>query len=149
MDHMRKYLIVVAKFNKKVTDGLLQGARKALREAKVKESEIKIVRVPGTWEIPFAANWFAGADRPCAIIVLGAVIKHETSHDYWINHAVFPCLQELAEEQMVPVTLGIITCDNDKQAIARSRNDKENRGYVAAKAAVEMVKLLSHDATRK
>ncbi len=142
---MQKYLIVAAKFNKNVTDGLLAGARRALRQAGVKDTEIKIVRVPGTWEIPFAANWFAGSDRPCAIIALGAVIKHETSHDYWINHAVFPCLQELAEEHMVPVTLGIITCDNEKQAIARSRADKENRGYVAAKAAVEMVKLLERD----
>ncbi len=146
---MRKYLIVVAKFNKKVTDGLVAGARRALADAKVKESEIKIVSVPGTWEIPFAANWFAGADRPCAIIALGAVIKHETSHDYWINHAVFPALQEVAEEHMVPVTLGIITCNNEKQAIARSRTDKENRGYVAGKAAVEMVKLLTHDVARK
>ena len=142
MDHTRKYLIVVAKFNKKVTDGLLAGARRALAQAKVKENEITVVRVPGTWEIPFAANWFAGADRPCAVIALGAVIKHETSHDYWINHAVFPALQEVAEEHMVPVTLGIITCDSEKQAIARSRADKENRGYAAAKAAVEMVRLL-------
>lgn len=143
---MRKYLIVVAKFNKKVTDGLLTGAKRALREAGVKTTQIKVVAVPGTWEIPFAANWFAGADRPGAIIALGAVIKHETSHDYWINHAVFPQLQEIAEEHMVPVTLGIITCDNEKQALARSRNNKENRGYVAAKAAVEMVKLLAYGA---
>ena len=144
MNHTRKYLIVAAKFNKKVADGLLAGARRALAEAKVKESEIKVVRVPGTWEIPFATNWFAGSDRPCAIIVLGAVIKHETSHDYWINHAVFPRLQQIAEDQMVPLTLGIITCDSEKQALARSRPDKENRGYVAAKAAVEMVQLLAH-----
>ena len=142
MDHTRKYLIVAAKFNKKITDGLLQGARKALREAGVKDAEIKIVRVPGTWEIPFAANWFAGADRPCAIVALGAVIKHETSHDYWINQAVFPALQEVAQQHMVPVTLGIITCDNEKQAIVRSRADNENRGLVAAKAAIEMVRLL-------
>ncbi len=143
-DHIRKYLIVAATFNKNVTDGLLAGARRALSEAKVKESEIKVVRVPGTWEIPFATNWFAGGDRPCAIIALGAVIKHETSHDYWINHAVFPRLQQIAEDQMVPLTLGIITCDSEKQALARSRADKENRGYVAAKAAVEMVQLLAH-----
>lgn len=149
MDHTRKYLIVVAKFNKKVTDGLLDGTLRALREARVKESEIKIVRVPGTWEIPFAVSWFAGSDRPRAIIVLGAVIKHETSHDYWINHAVFPRLQQIAEDQMVPLTLGIITCDNEKQAIARSRNDKHNRGYIAGCAAVEMVKLLAHDVKRK
>ena len=136
-----KYLIIVARFNKKVTDGLLKGARKALREVKVKDGEVKIVRVPGTWEIPFAANWFAGADRPCAIIALGAVIKHETSHDYWINHAVFPALQETMEEYHIPVTLGIVTCNTWKQAVARSRNNKENRGYAAAKAAIDMVKL--------
>ena len=146
---MRKYLIVVAEFNKEITDGLLKGARKAFKENSVKSSQIKVVRVPGSWEIPFAAHKVARTKKYCAIVTLGAVIKGETTHDYWINHAVFPALQEIVEEYMIPVTLGIITCNTWKQAADRSRSNKENRGYVAAKAAVEMVKLLAHDASRK
>ena len=70
------------------------------------------------------------------------MIKGETTHDFWINHAVFPALQEIVEEYMIPVTLGIITCNSEEQAIARSRNNKENRGYVAAKAAIAMSHLV-------
>ena len=137
---MRKYLIVAARFNKKITDGLLQGALKAFHEAGVPKARIKIVRVPGSWEIPFGVRWFA-SEPPAAVVTLGAVIKHETTHDYWINHAIFPELQRLTEELMAPIALGIITCDSEKQAMARSRDNKDNRGYVAAKAAVEMAKL--------
>lgn len=136
-----RYAIVVAKFNKEITDGLLRGALKALKEARVKESQIKIVRVPGAWEIPIACHMLGRTKKYAAIVTLGAVVKGATTHDFWINHAVFPALQEVAEEYMIPVTLGIITCNTWKQAVARSRNNKNNRGYWAAKAAVEMAHL--------
>lgn len=137
---MRNYFIIVAKFNKKITDGLLNGALRALKDAHIPPLRIRIVRVPGSWEIPIASRWFA-SDRPEAIITLGAVIKGDTTHDYWINHAIFPELQRIAEEMMIPVTLGIITCQTEAQAVERSRANKDNRGYVAAKTAVEMAKL--------
>lgn len=136
-----RYGIVVANFNKEITDGLLRGALKAFQEARVPSSRIKVVRVPGSWEIPLACHFLARTKKYAAIITLGAVVKGETTHDYWINHAIFPALQEVAEEYMIPVTLGIITCNTWKQAVARSRNNKENRGYVAAKAALEMAAL--------
>ena len=145
------YLIVVAEFNKEITDGLLVGALAAFKEARVKKSQIKIVRVPGAWEIPIACRILLAAvskrrrsslrDGYAAIVTLGAVIKGATTHDFWINHAVFPALQKMAEEYLIPVTLGIITCNTWKQALARSRNNKENRGYVAAWAALRMAQL--------
>ncbi|OGL65632.1 6,7-dimethyl-8-ribityllumazine synthase [Candidatus Uhrbacteria bacterium RIFCSPLOWO2_01_FULL_47_24] len=137
-----KYAIIVAEFNKEITDGLLKGTLKAFKEAHVKQSQLKIVHVPGTWEIPFAAHMLGRTKKYAAIVTLGAVIKGETTHDFWINHAVFPALQEIVEEYMIPVTLGIITCNSEEQAIARSRNNKENRGYVAAKAAIAMSHLV-------
>ncbi|MBI4135503.1 6,7-dimethyl-8-ribityllumazine synthase [Candidatus Uhrbacteria bacterium] len=136
-----KYAIVVAQFNKEITDGLLRGALKAFAELKIKKAQLKIVPVPGSWEIPFAVNLLARQKKYAALVTLGAVIKGETTHDFWINHAVFPALQEAVEEYGIPVTLGIVTCNTWKQAEARSRQNKENRGYAAAKAAVEMVKL--------
>ena len=128
------YAIVVAQFNKEITDGLLQGARKAL-----KGEAVEVFEVPGAWEIPFMTNNLARSGEYKAIITLGAVIKGKTSHDYWINHAIFPALQEIALRELVPVTLGIITCNNWKQAKLRSSNNKDNRGYCAALAAKQMV----------
>lgn len=136
-----KYVLVVAEFNKEITDGLLRGALKAFKEARVPAARLKIVRVPGSWEIPIAAHLAARTKKYAAIVTLGAVVKGGTTHDYWINHAIFPALQEIAEEYLIPVTLGIITCNTWKQAVARSRNNKDNRGYAAAKAAIEMSAL--------
>lgn len=131
------YAIVVSKFNKEITKGLLKGALKAFGKKKA-----KVFEVPGAWEIPLVAQKLAATKKYKAIVALGAVIKGETAHDYWINHAVFPALQEIMEEFMIPVALGIITCDTWEKAKARSRNNKDNRGYAAAKAAMEMVKIL-------
>lgn len=136
-----KYAIIVAEFNKEITGGLLKGALKAFREARVSQSRIKVVHVPGSWEIPYAAHKMGRTKKYAAIVTLGAVIKGETTHDYWINHAIFPALQEITEEYMIPVTLGIITCNTWKQAVARSRPNKENRGYAAVKAALALAKL--------
>lgn len=136
------YAIVVAQFNKEITEGLLKGALRAFKQAGVKQSQIKIVSVPGAWEIPLVAHALAQTKKYGAIVTLGAVIKGATTHDYWINQAIFPALQRVARAYLVPVTLGIITCNTWKQAVARSSNNKENRGRCAASAALEMTKAL-------
>lgn len=133
-----QFAIIQSQFNYEITDGLLRGARRAFFEHKIPLRNIKIVKVPGTWEIPFAAQKLARTKKYRAIITLGAVIKGETTHDYWINHAVFPALQQIALQYNLPVTLGIITCQKWEQAVARSQNNKENRGYAAASAAIEL-----------
>ncbi|MDP3244564.1 MAG: 6,7-dimethyl-8-ribityllumazine synthase [bacterium] len=138
----KKIVIVRSRFNQEITSGLLKGALKALKQEKVPEKNIKIVEVPGAWEIPLAVHKLGQTKKYTAIIALGAVIKGETTHDYWINHAIFPALQFIARQYCLPVTLGIITCQTWKQALARSGNNKDNRGYAAAQAAVEMIKTL-------
>ncbi len=133
-----KFAIVRAKFNEEITAGLLRGALRALRDEGVAKRDVTVVEVPGSWEIPLAVLRLARTKKYAAIVTIGAVIKGETSHDYWINHAIFPELQRTARRFMLPVTLGIITCNTWKQALARSRPNKDNRGYAAAKAALEM-----------
>ena len=137
------YAIVVAQFNKEITEGLLKGALQAFKEAGIKPSQVKIVPVPGAWEIPLVVHALAQTKKYAAIVTLGAVIKGATTHDYWINHAIFPALQRVARAYLVPVTLGIITCNTWKQAVERSSNNKENRGLCAASAALTMTKTLS------
>ncbi len=136
-----KYAIIRARFNEDVTEGLLRGALRAFTEGGVSTKDVTTVEVPGSWEIPYAALQLANTKKYRAIVTLGAVIKGGTSHDYWINHAVFPELQRIARKFLIPVTLGIVTTNNEKQAVARSGNDQENRGYAAARAAIEMVLL--------
>jgi 6,7-dimethyl-8-ribityllumazine synthase len=148
-------VIVVAKFNRTITDRLLEGALAKLRECGIDEENITVVRVPGTFEIPVVAERFADIQNVTCIICLGAVIKGETTHDEHINRAVSLEIAKTATNSGKPVIFGILTCDTLEQAIARSggaaaSHDKAdgkdayvgNKGYEAAEAALEMINLL-------
>ncbi len=132
------YAIIRARFNEDITANLFAGAMRAFKEAGVPQDNIAVVEVPGSWEIPFAALQLAQSKKYAAIVTVGALIKGQTTHDTWIRHAVFPELQRNMSKTGVPVTLGIITCDTEAQAVERSSNNNDNRGYCAAKAALEM-----------
>lgn len=145
--------IIVSRFNKSITDNLLAGALAKLREKMVSEEQIVVVRVPGAFEIPTLAERLAADANFSAVICLGCVIKGETSHDEYINRAVSSELCRIGAEYGLPVTFGVITCDNVDQAIARSGvaevgKDKAlgeqpgNKGSEAAEAALEMIDLL-------
>lgn len=138
---MKKFIIIASQFNEEITNGLLKGALKAFHELGIKQQAITVVHVPGAWEIPFIAHKAGKTKKYSVIIALGAVIKGDTSHDTWINMAVFPALQEIVEEYGVPVALGIITCNTWAQAKKRSANNNDNRGYVAAMSAFQMTSL--------
>jgi len=145
--------IIVARFNKTITQRLLDGALAKLRHHKVYEHDVRIVWVPGAYELPFMADHFA-RDKDCmAIICLGAVIKGETSHHQHINRSVSMSLGETANRFGKPVIFGVITCETVEQADARSgvevsKKDKTisplpgNKGAEAAEAALEMIDLM-------
>lgn len=144
--------IVVARFNKTITQRLLDGALAKLRQHSVHESDIRVVWVPGAYEIPLMADHFA-EDPDCqAVICLGAVIKGDTSHDQHINRYVSMALGKLAYQHEKPIIFGVITCDtieqaNDRSGIVESKKDKTinpapgNKGAEAAEAALEMIDL--------
>ena len=145
--------LLVARFNKTITQRLLDGAVAKLRQHKVHEDDIRIVWVPGSYELPFMADHFAKDPDCMAIICLGAVIKGETSHDQHINRFVSMSLGETAAQYGKPIIFGVITCDTIEQANARSgivesEKDKAhnpapgNKGAEAAEAALEMIDLL-------
>ncbi|GBD26171.1 6,7-dimethyl-8-ribityllumazine synthase [bacterium HR30] len=133
--------IVAARFNEVVTDRLLQGALKALAEVGVREEDIEVVRVPGAFEVPFAADLLAGRGRFDAIVCLGAIVRGETQHHEFIARAVFSALQQIQLTRHIPVALGILTTDNLEQALQRSRDDTGNKGYEAARVAIECAQL--------
>lgn len=124
-----------------MTEGLLAGAKEVLQAQGVSSDEIALAYVPGSMELPLAASTFARSGRYDAVICLGAIIKHETRHDEFIANAVATSIARIAVESGVPVIFGVLTTENDEQAVARSSGDG-NRGRDAALTAIEMANLL-------
>jgi 6,7-dimethyl-8-ribityllumazine synthase len=130
--------IVASRFNPEITDRLLAGAQEALRG----NAQVTLTYVPGAFEIPLAAKRAALSGRFDAIVAIGCVIRGETAHFEYISHVVSTGIAQVGLETGIPVTFGVLTCDTDEQAMARSEPGPENKGYHAAQAAVEMVSVL-------
>ena len=134
--------IVVARFNEFITDRLLSGATDAYIRHGGKDSDLTIVRVPGSFEIPLVAKKLAQSGNVDAVVTLGAVIRGATTHyDYVCSEAARGVL-EAGMSSGVPVTFGIITTENIEQAIERAGSKSGNKGSDAMLAAVEMVHVL-------
>jgi 6,7-dimethyl-8-ribityllumazine synthase len=137
-----KFAIVASRFNQSVVDPLLAGAVDALREHGVDDANVTVARVPGAWEIPLVCKWLCGTGKVDAVIALGAVIRGETPHfDYVAGEAARGCATAMMESG-VPVVFGVLTTDDEKQAMARAQAPPgDNKGWDAALAAIEMVTL--------
>ena len=137
-----RFAIVVSRFNPEITDGLLAGARDALTQADVRDDDVTLVRVPGAFELPIAAQRLAESGRFDAVICLGCLIKGDTMHFEYIADAATRGISEVGLETGVPVTFGVLTTLTDEQAELRARPGDGNKGREAALAAVEMSTLL-------
>lgn len=127
-------------FNARVSRGLLAGARAALEE--MGADEVSVMEVPGAFELPLAARVAAESGRFHAVVALGAVIQGETDHYQHVAREAAAGLAAAARETGVPVGFGVLTCTEERQALARSRPGPDNKGAEAARAAVAMVRLL-------
>jgi len=136
-----RFAIVVARFNDLVCARLLDGCRDALARHGASESDLTVVRVPGSWELPQAASRLAGAGRFDAVIALGALVRGETPHFDHIAAAAAKGLAEAASSTGVPVIFGVLTTDSLDQALERAGGKAGNKGWDAALAAIEMVRL--------
>lgn len=132
--------IIVSRFNEDITEGLLLGALETLALWKVKEANITIVRVPGSFEIPFTAQRLIKAVKPHAVIALGCIIKGETSHDYHIASAVSHGITRVALDTSTPISFGVLTTNTLAQAQKRSKGTT-NAGIEAALGALESALL--------
>lgn len=133
--------IAVARFNGQYTEALLEGCLRALREHGAELSAVPVVRVPGCFELPWAARALAQADEYEAVICLGCLIRGETSHFEVLARATATGVTQAALESGVPVIFGVLTVHNEEQARARTRPDRTNKGYEAALSALEMALL--------
>lgn len=133
--------IVVARFNDLISERLLAGALDALRRHSVRDEDIDVVWVPGSFEIPAAARRLACTRRYDAIVCLGAVIRGATAHFDYVAGQAASGIAAVGHETGVPVIFGVLTTDTIEQAIERAGTKAGNKGYDAAVSAIEMANL--------
>src|SRR3954466_15630771 len=133
--------VVAASWHTQVMDGLLAGAERALADYRV--AERGVVRVRGTFELPVAAAALArqGYD---AVVALGVVVRGGTPHFEYVCNAATDGLPRVALDHTVPVGFGVLTCDDDQQALDRAglEGSREDKGFEAASAALVTAQTL-------
>ena len=137
-----RYAIVVGRFNQFVVDSLVEGAVDALVRHGVDEDNITVIRVPGAYEIPLAAQAVAEKGDVDAIIALGAVIRGSTPHFDYVAGESASGLNKVQMDTGVPCAFGVLTVDTIEQAIERAGTKVGNKGAEAALVAIEMVSVL-------
>lgn len=133
-----KVAIVAAEWNSKITDALLQGAIERLHDEGYPDSCADVFRVPGTVELTFAASRLIDTDMYDAIIVLGCVIRGDTSHFDYVCQSVTQGITQLNADGDIPVIFGVLTTDNEQQALDRAGGRLGNKGAEAAECAIKM-----------
>jgi 6,7-dimethyl-8-ribityllumazine synthase len=131
---------VVARFNEHITGRLLDGATAAAERCGVTVHDVSWV--PGAFELPVAALALAKSGRYDAVVCLGAVVRHETDHYLHVASGAATGIQRVALDTGIPCIFGVLTCDTDEQALARSGGGHSDTGGSAMETAVEMAKLL-------
>ncbi|MEA3489679.1 MAG: 6,7-dimethyl-8-ribityllumazine synthase [Candidatus Omnitrophota bacterium] len=139
----KKFGIVVSRFNEFVSSNLLDGAIDTLLKHGVKEDEISVVWVPGSFEVPMLAKRMADSGEYDAVICLGAIIRGETPHFDFIAGEATKGVAKVGMESDIPCVFGIITADNLEQALDRAGTKSGNKGRDAAMSAIEMSNLYS------
>ncbi len=129
--------IVAARYNNALVEALLERVRKTLRKNKVAEGSIKVLRVPGSAELPYVANMMAQTGEYDCVIALGVIISGDTIHDQVIAQSTAVALQGIAIQSEIPVINGILTVNTLAQAEERV-NGSMDRGAEFANAALEM-----------
>ncbi len=134
--------LIVSEYNPDITLRLRDGAMETLATHGCKEEDLQLVYVPGGYELASGANLMAVANKQLdAIICLGCVIKGDTDHDVYINNAVAQGLVDLSLKINKPVIFGLLTVNNQQQAIDRAGGKHGNKGVECAIAAIKMVAL--------
>jgi len=136
-----KFGIVVADWNAKITHSLYEGCVDTLTKHGTKEENILTVQVPGTFELPGGAKLLLQNKKYDAVICIGCVIKGETSHNEYINHSVAHGLVNLTVKTGIPCIFGVLTPNDEQQAIDRSGGKYGNKGVEAAVTAIRMAAL--------
>lgn len=134
--------ILATRWNVEVVDALIAGAHRALRAWGVHDARITEVRAPGAYELPLAANALLHGGRFDAVIALGAVIRGDTPHFEYVAGECARGLMDVQLKYNKPAAFGVLTVNTPEQATERSGPGDDNKGYEAACAALEMLRLI-------
>jgi 6,7-dimethyl-8-ribityllumazine synthase len=133
--------IVVSRFNDFVTDRLLAGAQEVLHEAGMSDADVDVLRVPGAFELPIAAQRAAETGRVAAVVCLGCLIRGATPHFDYISSACAHGISAAAAATGVPMAFGVLTTNSVEEALERAGPGSDNKGREAAQAALDMARL--------
>ena len=134
-------IIVISKFNPKITERLLKGAVDAFSHYKGLESDLEIYRVPGAFEIPGTIQQILCYKKSNAIVALGSVIRGETPHFDFVAGESAHGISKLSRKMNIPIINGILTTDNVDQAMKRSEPGGRNKGWDAMEAALQTISV--------
>jgi 6,7-dimethyl-8-ribityllumazine synthase len=137
-----RYAILAARWNPRIVDALVDGARAALRAHGVADEAIDLVRVPGALELPLAAEAAARGGRYAALVALGCVVRGETRHYEMVADECARGLMQVSLAHALPVGNGVLAVERHADAEARAGGVHGNKGEEAALAALEMAQLL-------
>jgi 6,7-dimethyl-8-ribityllumazine synthase len=137
-----RFAILASRWNPRITDALVDGARRAMQGQGVDEAEIDLVRVPGAWELPVAAAALAATGSYAALVALGCVVRGETRHYEHVADECAKGLMRVAIDYRLPVANGVLAVEDHAHAQSRAGGVHGNKGEEAAMAALEMSRLL-------
>ncbi len=139
----KSFAIVAARFNHRLVDLLIDGARDCLVRHGAAARDIRLVRVPGAWEVPLALDVLADIGEVDAMVALAVVIRGETSHFDYICGECSHGVARVSAEHNIPIGFGVLTCETSAQAAERAGGKAGNKGWEAAEAALEMTNLIA------
>jgi 6,7-dimethyl-8-ribityllumazine synthase len=137
-----RFAIVASRYNAKYVNAMLTAAQRELQRAGAKPRQVRVVRVPGAFEIPTVAAKIAADRSADAIICLGAILRGETTHADHIGWGVTHALAQIQVRQCLPVIHEVLLFENESQARVRCLGRTHNRGAEAARTAMEMVRVM-------
>jgi 6,7-dimethyl-8-ribityllumazine synthase len=138
-----RYAIVASQTNLEITEALVDGAYSMFKRHGVDPDAVRLVQVPGAFELPMTAAKLIRSQQVDVVVCIGAIVRGETPHFEYLAQAVAQGIESLAIESGVPVTFGVLTCDTLQQARARSGGAKGNKGAEAALAAIELARVFT------
>jgi 6,7-dimethyl-8-ribityllumazine synthase len=141
----KRFAVVVSQFNAGLTGSLLRACLMTLGAHGVASNAVRVVRVPGAFELPWAAQRLARSRRYDAVITLGCIIRGRTPHDRYIAHAAAQGVMRVSLDTGVPVIFGVLTTLNERQARARAGRGPANKGREAALTALQTTGLSLKD----
>ncbi len=137
-----RFAILASRWNPRITDTLVAGARKAFADHGVAEDALDVVRVPGAWELPVAAARIAAGGRHVAIVALGCVVRGDTRHYEQVADGCAQGLMRVSLDHGLPVCNGVLAVEDHADAQKRAGGSHGNKGEEAALVAIEMAHLL-------